>query len=390
MIGQVKVNLAAENQDIPLKRIVQFRGSQSSLQICNVPDLVGRWKIKGVSVKASYPDNRIISKNTTKAQDSYVVTLPDCDVLGNGKYQVNAEVVTETGEVEDDFILGLGDLIICDADMRPWHEDTKWRMNLVDSLSCEMKGDFYADETSACIYDGSRWINIKTKIPSLSGYATKNELSQLSVAIENDIPTNTSQLVNDSGYLSSHQSLSAYYTKVQTESIISDSIAPSAMIKEPDSLSILDEQTSYDGSVPLSDYVMILKKKDDNTYEPVNCFDYGQMRVMPIENFDEYSDAQYYAVSRETESSPWIMSAYYAGNFDGEFEFQSPESLTANPSVVFNDNYQSKLSCWFEAAEPYVKRYPNQIQRLIGFEETLLSGETIAGKQFQFWILTHG
>ena len=34
-------------------------------------------------------------------------------MMGNGKYQVNAEVVTETGEAEDDFISGVGDPVIC-------------------------------------------------------------------------------------------------------------------------------------------------------------------------------------------------------------------------------------------------------------------------------------
>ena len=36
------------------------------------------------------------------------------------------------------------------------------------------------------------------------------------------MPTKTSDLVNDSGYLTAHQSLSNYYTKQQTDDIISE------------------------------------------------------------------------------------------------------------------------------------------------------------------------
>ena len=63
MIGQIKVNLTSSNQNIPLRCIHQYRGSESTLEIVNVPDLTGIWRVKNIYVKVSYPDN---TQNTYK------------------------------------------------------------------------------------------------------------------------------------------------------------------------------------------------------------------------------------------------------------------------------------------------------------------------------------
>ena len=42
--------------------------------------------------------------------------------------------------------------------------------------------------------------------------------------LNSKIPTKTSQLTNDSGFLTSHQSLSNYYTKTQVDTAISTAI----------------------------------------------------------------------------------------------------------------------------------------------------------------------
>ena len=82
----------------------------------------------------------------------------------------------------------------------------------------------------------------RDELPSLSGYVTQEYVDEkiseeagareavdtkLSSAIDtkasvDDIPTKTSQLENDSGYLTQHQSLSDYYTKAQTDEKIAE------------------------------------------------------------------------------------------------------------------------------------------------------------------------
>ena len=77
----------------------------------------------------------------------------------------------------------------------------------------------------------------KDELPSLTGYATKDyadgivyqeaaERQKADRALKarmtkkadiSSVPTKTSQLANDSGYLTAHQSLSNYYTKAETD-----------------------------------------------------------------------------------------------------------------------------------------------------------------------------
>ena len=89
----------------------------------------------------------------------------------------------------------------------------------------------YLDEASLSDYV------TKDELPSLTGYATEEYVDQkvgqeelarqrvdsiIFSIVDNkawlsSVPTKTSQLTNDSGYLSAHQSLSDYYTKEQTD-----------------------------------------------------------------------------------------------------------------------------------------------------------------------------
>lgn len=82
----------------------------------------------------------------------------------------------------------------------------------------------------------------KDELPSLEGYVSQdyvdNKVGQEAAARQradrelrariggkadiSSVPTKTSDLVNDSGFLTAHQSLSDYYTKEQTDNIIAE------------------------------------------------------------------------------------------------------------------------------------------------------------------------
>lgn len=73
---------------------------------------------------------------------------------------------------------------------------------------------------------------VENKIPSLNGYATEtyvdNKVGSIDFtpyAKKTEIPTKVSQLENDSGYLTQHQSLDNYYTKNETNEQISTAIS---------------------------------------------------------------------------------------------------------------------------------------------------------------------
>ena len=63
-----------------------------------------------------------------------------------------------------------------------------------------------------------------TEHQSLADYYTKSQVDGSINDVKNTIPTKTSQLTNDSGYLTEHQSLADYYTKTQTDAKIDEKI----------------------------------------------------------------------------------------------------------------------------------------------------------------------
>lgn len=79
----------------------------------------------------------------------------------------------------------------------------------------------------------------KADTSSLNDYALKSEITGLATKEElslkansSDIPTKTSQLVNDSGYLTEHQSLADYATKSEIPTLISQLTNDSGFITE--------------------------------------------------------------------------------------------------------------------------------------------------------------
>ena len=79
---------------------------------------------------------------------------------------------------------------------------------------------------------GKLWEKIRTnfmpKASFLSFYEEYDtfgrEMAGRVIALENNMPTKTSQLENDSGFLTSHQSLDNYYTKTEVDTAITTAI----------------------------------------------------------------------------------------------------------------------------------------------------------------------
>ena len=90
----------------------------------------------------------------------------------------------------------------------------------------------------------------KSEIPDMAGYSTTEQMNTaISTATsgkadKSEIPTKTSQLTNDSGFLTSHQSLSDYYTKTESNQLLAnkqDSLVSGTNIKTVNNQSILGE-----------------------------------------------------------------------------------------------------------------------------------------------------
>ena len=93
-----------------------------------------------------------------------------------------------------------------------------------------------------------------TEHQSLDDYYTKSQVDGSINAVKTAIPTKTSQLTNDSGYLTEHQSLADYYTKSQVDSSINavkDAIPVNVSQLNNDS-GYLTEHQSLDGYAKIS------------------------------------------------------------------------------------------------------------------------------------------
>ena len=93
-----------------------------------------------------------------------------------------------------------------------------------------------------------------TEHQSLDDYYTKSQVDSSINAVKTAIPTKTSQLNNDSGYLTEHQSLTDYYTKSQVDGSINavrDAIPVNVSQLNNDS-GYLTEHQSLDGYAKIS------------------------------------------------------------------------------------------------------------------------------------------
>lgn len=100
----------------------------------------------------------------------------------------------------------------------------------VTETELENKGYLVSDDISN-LASKTELQAVENKIPSLNGYATEQYVNDKVDSIDlspyakkTEIPTKTSQLENDSNFLTEHQSLDNYYTKSETDTQITNAI----------------------------------------------------------------------------------------------------------------------------------------------------------------------
>ena len=157
----------------------------------------------------NYPDNTIETVEGTKQGELYVATVRGCPtpgVSGTG-YSVTADGTDESGVQRTGFVLGKGDVVVLDREGEIRPGERSFYMRLRDAVPDNpQKGDVVHGEDGARYFDGSAWVDFTEVVDAY----TKEETDGLIEEVESKIPTATSQLENDSGFLTQHQSLSNY------------------------------------------------------------------------------------------------------------------------------------------------------------------------------------
>ena len=221
MIGTISVKIAAHNPSFPLEPIYTFTDSAQSFRIMNVPRRIGKWNIEKVFVNLSYPDNTTITKECVLNGSVWVGTVEGCAVSGTSQngFVVTASGIDEDGNAVTNYVLGAGDLYVqqLDGTIAPTNSS---RMYFYENVPDNpKKGEATFINGTLNIWDGTEWkpvaqspdpsyiqdaegdkINADrtVEIVEQGGQITHDEL-----ALKSELPTKTSDLTNDSGFITS-------------------------------------------------------------------------------------------------------------------------------------------------------------------------------------------
>lgn len=255
MIGTINVTVNAQHPNVPLSPVFAWRGSASRINVEGVPCLCGSWYVSAVSIAIATPDGKTVAYPCQRTCNGiYSTTIDGTDTAGKSS---NGITITAKDEAGKDYILGRGDLYILDGDAIPSPGDVSWTVRLLSSKPENPKdGDAYFDgDGTLLVYSGGEWRNtipsakVPTKVSELTNdagyitsvqvkpstenagyaenaskalYANSSDWSQTCLhatnvdwsGVENkpttiagygitDAPTKTSQLENDSGFITS-------------------------------------------------------------------------------------------------------------------------------------------------------------------------------------------
>ena len=180
MIGTLSVKIAAHNPSFPLEPVFTFVNSAQSFRIMNVPRKIGRWDITKVFVNLEYPDTTTVRKECVLNGSVWVGTVDGCATSGtstNG-FIVTASGIDEDGNAVSNYVLGAGDLYVQKLDGSITPDQNAAKMFFYEETPTTPKeGDTTFIQGTLNIWDGTAWTPVA------------------------QVPTKTSDLTNDSGFI---------------------------------------------------------------------------------------------------------------------------------------------------------------------------------------------
>lgn len=220
MIGTISIECNAKNPNMPLHPLRAYINSPSSLRITNVPRKIGKWNINKVTIVAIYPDSTSQTAECVLTGGVWVGTIEGSTTAGTltQGYSIIADGVDENGNDVTGYVLGKGDVEIMQSSSTPEPEPSTIFVRLQDDGTGAEDGDMYPTESGYMIQQNGEAHQLGTPFEQITSYvdsaiSSKADLSTLddyakiedlsSKADLSAIPTNISQLSNDSGYITS-------------------------------------------------------------------------------------------------------------------------------------------------------------------------------------------
>lgn len=206
MIGTIEVFPQAHSPDFPLDTLKSFVNSPSSIRVRNVPRKVGNWCITNVFATIAYPDNTVKTVECVLTGGVYVATFDGCSVSGKVE---NGLTISANGKDENDnvvtgYVLGKGDVDIMDARDSVNPSKTVYYIHLLeDEPDVPMDGDMYKKDGNYVVYQNCVETQLGVSQENMESYVDQT-VEDAVEKVEEKIPTKTSDLENDSGFITSN------------------------------------------------------------------------------------------------------------------------------------------------------------------------------------------
>lgn len=158
MIGTIDIAVNAANPQLPLTTLAAYVSSPSHVRVLNVPRGIGAWQLTAVALEIAYPDGAVVSVPATRNGAVWSATFPAPVAPGVSTrgFRVVASGVDENGADVTGYILGMGDVLILDADGSLVIGTRRVAVRIVDEKpESPREGDLVL--ASMEIFDGAAW-----------------------------------------------------------------------------------------------------------------------------------------------------------------------------------------------------------------------------------------
>lgn len=281
MIKTIDVECNAANPNLPLKPMFAFVNSPSSIRVRNVPKRIGDWCIRKVYFTAVYPDSTVKTAECVLTGGVWVGTIEGTNTSGTSKngYTIFADGTDENGNNVTGYVLGKGDIEILEADGTLSPDPARYTVKLLSAEAQQPReGDMYPTDDGYVIWQSGQANLLGTPFEQITSYVESAVSAKADLSA---IPTTTSQLTNDSGFITSAEIEPYHSAMTPTENTGIANKAYSLTLIDPNGLKILDG--NYIGT-----HTLTRDLKDEFafgasiiTYWPYNMTKYGEQTYNP-------------------------------------------------------------------------------------------------------------
>ena len=214
MIGSIDIRVNAARPNIPLCDMFAFQGSPSSIRVIDVPRSIGDWEITSVKLVVAYPNNNTVERVATRVGNVWVATVEGCAICGKVEdgYQVMADGIDEQGNTVEGYVLGKGNVFVLENKIDVERLVNKFTVRYLKNLpDVPSIGDLVEFNGVMKLFDGHDWISMggggdvydSTITIEKNGVEVGSFTTNASEATTIDIPvpSTTSDLTNDSGFI---------------------------------------------------------------------------------------------------------------------------------------------------------------------------------------------